>query len=80
MEDMTRRAIEQRALDLWQAAGAPSGGGLRYWLLAERQLGVLPKLDRRDPFVLLSRLAASARDERDHDTARVHPLPQRRAN
>ena len=70
MEDMTRQAIEQRALELWQAAGAPNGGGLRYWLLAERQLGVLPKVDRHDPFVLLSRLAASARDAPGRDRGR----------
>ena len=80
MEDMTREAIEQRALELWQAAGAPNGGGLRYWLLAERQLGVLPKLDRHDPFVLLSRLGASASTAPGRDGGRSCQESRRRAH
>jgi hypothetical protein len=68
MEEITRKAIERRALELWQAAGAPSGGGLRFWLMAERQLGLLPKMDRHDPFVILSRMAA-----------RAHGIPSRPA-
>jgi hypothetical protein len=63
MDDMMREALEKRALDLWQDAGSPSGAGLHYWLLAELELGVLKKVHRHDPFVVLSRMAAHARRE-----------------
>ncbi len=60
MNDMTRRAVEQRALDLWRDAGAPSGSGLTFWLLAELEVGAIEKVEPDDPFLVLARLAKHA--------------------
>jgi hypothetical protein len=60
MNNMTRRAVEQRALDLWRDAGAPSGLGLTFWLLAELEVGVIEKVEPDDPFLILARLATHA--------------------
>lgn len=60
MNDMTRRAVEQRALDLWRDAGAPSGSGLTFWLLAELEVGAIERVEPDDPFLLLERLAKHA--------------------
>ena len=60
MDDVMRKAVEQRAFALWEA-GRPEGSGLLYWLLAELELGVIRKVDPCDPFVTLHELAVAAR-------------------
>ena len=58
MDDMMRKAVEKRALDLWRNAGAPSRTGLEFWLQAELELGAIEKVEPDDPFLILGRLAA----------------------
>ena len=60
MDDMMRKAVEKRALELWRNAGAPSGTGLEFWLQAELELGAIEKVEPDDPFLILGRLAAHA--------------------
>ena len=60
MDDVMRKAVEQRAFALWEA-GRAEGSGLLYWLLAELELGVIRKVDPCDPFVTLHELAVAAR-------------------
>src|SRR4051812_31823693 len=43
MDQMMRKAVEERAHALWQEAGRPEGEAVRYWLQAEVELGVIPE-------------------------------------
>ena len=45
MDQITRKAVEERAHALWQEAGSPEGDALRYWLRAEVELGVIPEAE-----------------------------------
>lgn len=38
MEPVSTEDIRQRAYELWQRDGSPSGTGLEYWLRAEQEL------------------------------------------
>jgi len=68
MDEATRRALEQRAYSLWEEAGRPDGSGLHFWLQAEQELGIVPRVERSDPFVTLHELAVAAR-EREAESA-----------
>ena len=43
MDQIMRKAVEERAHALWQGAGSPEGDALLYWLRAEVELGVIPE-------------------------------------
>jgi hypothetical protein len=45
MDQVMRKAVEERALALWQEAGSPKGDTLRYQLQAEVELGVIPEAE-----------------------------------
>jgi hypothetical protein len=45
MDQMMRKAVEERAHTLWQEAGSPEGDALRYWLRAEVELGIIPEAE-----------------------------------
>jgi|SRR5829696_1629876 acyl-homoserine lactone acylase PvdQ len=45
MDQVTRKAVEERARALWQEAGSPKGDTLRYQLRAEVELGVIPEAE-----------------------------------
>ena len=45
MDQVTRKAVEERARALWQEAGSPEGDTLRYWFRAEVELGVIPEAE-----------------------------------
>jgi hypothetical protein len=59
MDDVTRKAVEQRAYEIWQEAGWPEGTGLAHWLQAELELGVIRAVEPNDPFVTLHALATA---------------------
>ena len=60
MDADMRKAVEERAYALWDEAGRPDGSALLYWLRAEQELGIIPKVEPDDPFVTLQELAAEA--------------------
>ena len=60
MDAETRKAVEERAYALWEEAGRPEGSALLYWLRAEQELGIIPKVEPDDPLVTLQELAAEA--------------------
>ena len=45
MDQVTRKAVEERAHALWQEAGSPEGDALQYWQRAEVELGVIPEAE-----------------------------------
>src|SRR5215207_6363557 len=47
MDQITRKAVEERARALWQEAGSPEGDTRRYWFRAEVELGVTPEAETR---------------------------------
>ena len=67
MDTETRKAIEERAYVLWDEAGRPDGSALLYWLRAEQELGIIPKIEEPDPLVTLQELAVAARKEQEAD-------------
>ena len=69
MDQAMRKAIEIRAYSLWEEAGRPDCSGLLYWLRAELQLGIIPKMEEPDPLVTLQELAVAAQEEREADAA-----------
>ena len=69
MEQATRKAVEERAYALWEEAGRPEGSGLLYWLRAEQELGIIPKIEDPDPLVTLHELAVAAQEEQQADAA-----------
>ena len=72
MDMRTRKAAERRSLELWREAGRPDGSGLGFWLQAESELGVIPKVEPDDPLVTLHELAVEAR-RRDRVGAAAAP-------
>ena len=60
MDAEMRKAVEERAYVLWDEAGRPDGSALLYWLRAEQELGMIPKVEADDPMVTLQELAAEA--------------------
>jgi hypothetical protein len=45
MDADMRRAVEQRAYALWDEAGRPDGSALQFWLRAEQEFGIIPKVE-----------------------------------
>ena len=70
MDEVTRKAVEERAYALWEEAGRPEGSGLLYWLRAEQELGIIPKIEEPDPLVTLQELAVAAQEERQANAAK----------
>ena len=60
MDAEMRKAVEERAYVLWDEAGRPDGSALLYWLRAEQEFGIIPKVEADDPLVTLQELAAEA--------------------
>ena len=60
MDAEMRKAVEERAYTLWDEAGRPDGSALLYWLRAEQEFGLIPKVEADDPMVTLQELAAGA--------------------
>ena len=58
MDAVMRKAVEERAHALWEEAGRPEGSALLYWLRAEQEFGIIPKVE---PLVTLQELALEAR-------------------
>ena len=46
MDDTTRKAIERRAYALWEEAGQPDGSGPHFWLQAEQELRIIPRVEQ----------------------------------
>ena len=53
MDEALRRAVEQRAQELWEAAGKPEGHDLEFWIQAEEEIGGLSVAGEEDPDVAL---------------------------
>jgi hypothetical protein len=76
MDAVMRKAVEERAHALWEEAGRPEGSALLYWLRAEQELGVIPKVEADDPLVTLQELAAEAQALEESEAAPAdEPLP-----
>ena len=60
MDAATRKAVEERAYALWDEAGRPDGSALLYWLRAEQEFGIVPRVEPDDSLVTLQELAAEA--------------------
>ena len=45
----SRREVEKRAYELWQADGCRDGNDLNHWLQAERELAVVRSGQRGNP-------------------------------
>src|SRR3954447_470207 len=45
MDQITRKAVEERAHALWQEAGSPEGDALLYWRRAAAGLGGIPEAE-----------------------------------
>jgi hypothetical protein len=58
-EEMKRR-IEERARELWEAAGRPEGRDMEYWIKAEEELAPHSVTGEEDPMEAL-----------DHDVPKV---------
>ena len=71
MDVAMRKAIEERAYVLWEEAGRPDGSGLLYWLRAEEEFGIIPKVEEPDPLVTLRELAVEAQQQHEEDVARA---------
>ena len=71
MDVAMRKAIEERAYVLWEEAGRPDGSGLLYWLRAEEEFGIIPKVEDPDPLVTLRELAVEAQQQHEEDVARA---------
>ena len=59
MDAVMRKSVEVRAYALWDEAGRPEGSALMYWLRAEQEFGIIPKVDD-DSLITLQELAAEA--------------------
>ena len=68
MDAEMRKAVEERAYALWDEAGRPEGSALLYWLRAEQEFGIIPKVDD-DSLVTLQELAAEARALEESEAA-----------
>ena len=68
MDIAMRKTIEKRAYALWEEAGRPDGSGLTYWLRAELELGVIPKVED-DPLVTVHELAAEGQALEESEAA-----------
>ena len=66
MDEVTRKAVEERARALWQEAGSHKDDTLRYQLRAEVELGVIPEPREGDPVAQAS--------DRDRPTQTDDPL------
>ena len=71
MDVTMRKAIEERANVLWEEAGRPDGSGLIYWLRAEQEFGIIPKVEEPDPLVTLQELAVEEQKRHEDDAARA---------
>ena len=71
MDVAMRKAIEERAYALWEEAGRPDGSGLLYWLRAEEEFGIIPKVEEPDPLVTLQELAVEAQQQHEEEVARA---------
>ena len=60
MDAEMRKAVEERAYVLWDEAGRPDGSALLYWLRAEQEFGIIPKVEAAYPMVTLQELAVEA--------------------
>ena len=60
MDAVMRKSVEERAYALWDQAGRPEGSALMYWLRAEQEFGIIPKVND-DSLITLQELAAEAR-------------------
>lgn len=56
MDDKLRKAVEQRAYALWEAAGRPEGRELEFWTQAEEEIGGLSVAGEEDRDVALDDL------------------------
>lgn len=74
MDEELRKAVEQRAYALWEAAGRPEGGDLEFWLQAEGEIGTLSVAGEEDPFVALDDLAPGGAAAPDHARPTDEPL------
>jgi hypothetical protein len=54
--DRQKKAIEERAYALWEAAGRPPGGDLMYWLIAEQEIEGRSVVGEEDPGAALGDL------------------------
>lgn len=61
-DEELRRRVEARAKELWQAAGAPKGNDLEFWLQAERECADLSAAGEEDPLAALDDLGPGALD------------------
>lgn len=69
MDAVMRKAVEDRAHALWDEAGRPDGSALLYWLRAEQEFGIIPKLESDDELVTLQELAAEAQALEESEAA-----------
>ena len=69
MDAVMRKAVEERAYALWDEAGRPEGSALMYWLRAEQEFGIIPKVEPDVPLVTLQEIAAEARALEDSEAA-----------
>ena len=60
MDAELRKKVEERAYALWDEAGRPDGSALLYWLRAEQEFGIVPKVQADDPLITLQELATEA--------------------
>ena len=64
MDEIRHGSVEQRAYELWEAAGRPEGSALEYWLQAERELGIPSPEEEHDLAMLLEDLGLGNAAER----------------
>ena len=77
MDAVMRKAVEERAYALWDEAGRPEGSALMYWLRAEQEFGIIPKVEPDVPLVTLQEIAAEARAlEESEATPADEPLQE----
>ena len=69
MDAVMRKAVEERAYALWDEAGRPEGSALMYWLRAEQEFGIIPKVEPDVPLVTLQEIAAEARALEESEAA-----------
>ena len=69
MDAELRKKVEERAYALWDEAGRPDGSALLYWLRAEQEFGIVPKVQADDPLVTLQELAAEAHALEESESA-----------
>ena len=69
MDVELRKKVEERAYALWDEAGRPDGSALLYWLRAEQEFGIVPKVQADDPLITLQELATEAHALEESESA-----------